>query len=275
MQYRKDKHGEDLSVMGFGCMRFQKKGTGIDMEKAEQQIMEAIDLGINYFDTAYVYSGSEAAIGEIFEKNHVRKKIKIATKLPQYLIGSNAALDKFFKEELSRLRTDYVDYYLMHHLTDVAMWEKLKNVGVREWLDEKKKSGAIRNVGFSYHGNSDGFLKILNDYDWDMCQIQYNYFDENSQAGVVGLKAAAEKGIPVVIMEPLRGGKLEYASGYGQESDEGKRKRLEPCRMELPLALQPTGSDGGSVRNEHLGNGAGKLQDRRSGPGGRIYGERF
>ncbi len=208
MQYRKDKHGEDLSVMGFGCMRFQKKGTGIDMEKAEQQIMEAIDLGINYFDTAYVYAGSEAAIGEIFEKNHVREKIKIATKLPQYLIGSNAALDKFFKEELARLRTDYVDYYLMHHLTDVAMWEKLKNVGVREWLDEKKKSGAIRNVGFSYHGNSDGFLKILNDYDWDMCQIQYNYFDENSQAGVVGLKAAAEKGIPVVIMEPLRGGKL-------------------------------------------------------------------
>ena len=96
----------------------------------------------------------------------------------------------------------------MHHLTDVAMWEKLKNVGAREWLDEKKKSGAIKNVGFSYHGNSDGFLKILNDYDWDMCQIQYNYFDENSQAGVVGLKAAAEKGIPVVIMEPLRGGKL-------------------------------------------------------------------
>ncbi len=140
MQYRKDRHGEELSVMGFGCMRFQKKGSGIDMEKAEKQIMEAIDLGVNYFDTAYVYSGSEAAIGEIFEKNHVREKIKIATKLPQYLISSNAALDRFFNEELSRLRTDYVDYYLMHHLTDVAMWEKRKNVLVREWRDEKKKS---------------------------------------------------------------------------------------------------------------------------------------
>ena len=96
----------------------------------------------------------------------------------------------------------------MHHLTDIAMWEKLKGVGVIEWIEEKKKTGAIRNIGFSYHGNSDGFLKILGDYDWDICQIQYNYFDVNSQAGVTGLKAAAAKGVPVVIMEPLRGGKL-------------------------------------------------------------------
>ena len=134
--------------------------------------------------------------------------MNIATKLPQYLISSRAGLDRFFNEELSRLRTDHVDYYLMHHVTDVAMWEKLKSVGILEWIDEKKKSGAIRNIGFSYHGNTDNFLKILNDYDWDICQIQYNYFDEYSQAGVNGLKAAAAKGIPVVIMEPLRGGKL-------------------------------------------------------------------
>jgi len=96
----------------------------------------------------------------------------------------------------------------MHHLTDLAMWEKLKNIGILDWIAEKKRSGAIRNIGFSYHGNTDNFLKILNDYDWDICQIQYNYFDEVSQAGVAGLKAAAAKGIPVVIMEPLRGGKL-------------------------------------------------------------------
>lgn len=208
MQYRKDKHGEELSILGFGCMRFTKKGGGIDIDKAEREIMEAYHAGVNYYDTAYVYSGSEATVGEIFERNGIRDKVKIATKLPQYLVGSNAALDKYFKEELSRLRTDYVDYYLMHHLTDIAMWEKLKNVGVIDWIEEKKKSGAIRNIGFSYHGNSDGFLKILNDYDWDICQIQYNYFDEFSQAGVAGLKAAAAKGIPVVIMEPLRGGKL-------------------------------------------------------------------
>ncbi len=208
MQYRKDKNGNSLSLLGFGCMRFSKKGSGIDLEKAEREIMEAYRLGVNYYDTAYIYSGSEAALGEIFERNGIRSKIKIATKLPQYLVGSNSALDKYFNEQLSRLRTEYVDYYLMHHLTDIAMWEKLKKVGVLEWIKDKKKSGAIRNIGFSYHGNSDGFLKILNDYDWDICQIQYNYFDEFSQAGVAGLKAAAEKGIPVVIMEPLRGGKL-------------------------------------------------------------------
>lgn len=208
MQYRTDKNGEKLSVLGFGCMRFTQKNGRIDIDKAEKEIMEAVNAGVNYFDTAYVYSGSEVTIGEIFERNHIRDKIKIATKLPQYLVGSNAALDRYFNEELARLRTDYVDYYLMHHLTDIAMWEKLKDVGVLEWIKEKKASGAIRNIGFSYHGNTDGFLKILNDHDWDICQIQYNYFDEYAQAGVDGLKAAAAKGIPVVIMEPLRGGKL-------------------------------------------------------------------
>ena len=208
MQYRKDKNGNELSVLGFGCMRFTKKGGNIDIDKAEKEIMAAYAAGVNYFDTAYVYSGSEVAIGEIFERNNIREKIKIATKLPQYLISNRTALDKYFDEELKRLRTDYIDYYLMHHLTDVAMWEKLKAVGIEEWIDEKKKSGVIRNIGFSYHGNTDNFLKILNDYDWDFCQIQYNYLDEDTQAGVDGLKAAADKGIPVVIMEPLRGGKL-------------------------------------------------------------------
>ena len=208
MQYRKDKYGNDLSVLGFGCMRFTKKGGNIDIDKAEQEILAAYRAGVNYYDTAYIYPGSEAAVGEIFERNHMREKINIATKLPQYLIRNLSAVDKYFNEELSRLRTTYVDYYLMHHLTDVAMWENLKRVGILEWIEEKKKSGAIRNIGFSYHGNTDNFLTILNDYDWDMCQIQYNYLDEVSQAGVEGLKAAAAKGIPVVIMEPLRGGKL-------------------------------------------------------------------
>lgn len=208
MQYRKDKYGNNLSILGFGCMRFERKGRGIDMEKAEAAIMAAYRAGVNYFDTAYIYPGSEAAIGEIFEKNGIRDQINIATKLPQYLISSRAAIDKYFEEEKKRLRTDHVDYYLMHHLTDIFMWEKLKKIGILEWIDEKKKSGQIRNIGFSYHGNTEHFLKILNDYDWDFCQIQYNYMDEVSQAGRDGLAAAAKKGIPVVIMEPLRGGKL-------------------------------------------------------------------
>ena len=208
MKYRKDKYGRELSMLGFGCMRFAKKGTGIDLEKAERQLLAAYKNGVNYYDTAYIYPGSEAAVGEILERNKLREKVNIATKLPQYLVKNRAGLDKYFKEQLSRLRTSYIDYYLMHHLTDIAMWEKLKAVGVLDWIEEKKKSGEIRNIGFSYHGSTDGFLKILNDYDWDMCQIQYNYFDEHSQAGAAGLKAAGEKGIPVVIMEPLRGGKL-------------------------------------------------------------------
>ena len=208
MNYREDKHGEKLSILGYGCMRFTKNGNSIDIDKAEKEIMAAYNAGVNYFDTAYIYTGSEAALGEIVERNDIRDKINIATKLPQYLIGNRAAIDKYFNEELSRLRTDYVDYYLMHHLTDVDMWNKLKAIGIEDWIKEKKASGQIRNIGFSYHGNTENFKIILDDYDWDFCQIQYNYLDEVTQAGVSGLKAAAEKGVPVVIMEPLRGGKL-------------------------------------------------------------------
>ena len=208
MQYRVDKYGNELSVLGYGCMRFTRKGSGIDLDKAEKEIMAAYEAGVNYFDTAYIYPGSEAALGEILERNGIRRKVNIATKVPQFLVRDRAALDRYFGEQLSRLRTDYIDYYLMHHVTDVAMWEKLKAVGILDWIRDKKESGAIRNIGFSYHGNTENFLKVLGDYDWDFCQVQYNYLDEVSQAGVKGVKAAAERGIPVVIMEPLRGGKL-------------------------------------------------------------------
>ncbi|WP_024865817.1 aldo/keto reductase [Butyrivibrio sp. FCS014] len=208
MQYRDDRKGEKISILGYGCMRFTSSVRGIDIDKAEKEIMEAYNAGVNYFDTAYVYSGSEAALGEILERNKIRDKVNIATKLPQYLISNRAALDRYFDEELRRLRTDHVDYYLMHHMTAMNQWDKLLAVGIEEWIKEKKESGQIRNIGFSYHGNTDDFIGILNAYDWDFCQIQYNYMDETTQAGVEGLKAAAEKGVPVVIMEPLRGGKL-------------------------------------------------------------------
>ena len=208
MQYRNDKYGNKLSVLGFGCMRFSRKGNGIDTDKAEKELMAAYEAGVNYFDTAYIYPGSEAALGEILERNGIRDKVNIATKIPQFMIRNREALDKYFDEQLARMKTTYIDYYLMHHVTDVAMWEKLKAVGVLDWIRAKKESGAIRNIGFSYHGNTENFLKVLGDYDWDFCQVQYNYLDEVSQAGVKGVKAAAERGIPVVIMEPLRGGKL-------------------------------------------------------------------
>lgn len=208
MNYRKDKYGNELSILGYGCMRFTQSGGKIDLEKAEKEIMTAYEAGVNYYDTAYVYPGSEAALGAILEKNQIREKVKIATKLPHYLIRNRESLDKYFSEQLTRLKTDYVDYYLMHMLTDVGTWERLKGLGIIEWLEEKKKSGAIRQVGFSYHGNSDMFCQLVDAYDWDFTQIQYNYMDENSQAGRRGLMYAAGKGIPVVIMEPLRGGRL-------------------------------------------------------------------
>ena len=208
MQYRKDKYGNDLSVLGFGCMRFQRKQGRIDMKLAEEQIMQAYAGGVNYYDTAYIYPGSEAAIGEIFEKNGIRDKIYIATKLPHYLIKSVEGMEKLFQEQLSRLRTDYVDYYLMHMLTDTATWTRLEELGIRQWLEEKRASGAIRQIGFSYHGNSETFCGLVDAYDWDFCQIQYNYMDEYTQAGRKGLQYAAAKGLPVVIMEPLRGGRL-------------------------------------------------------------------
>ena len=208
MQYRNDRHGQALSILGFGCMRFTRKGGSIDLGKAEKEIMAAFRAGVNYYDTAYIYPGSEVALGQILEKNGIREQVHIATKLPYYLIQKRAAIDRYFDEQLHRLRTSYVDYYLMHMLTDIYEWERLKGLGILEWIEEKKRSGAIRNIGFSYHGNTDNFLKILESYDWDFCQIQYNYLDEHTQAGVKGLEAAAAKGIPVIIMEPLRGGKL-------------------------------------------------------------------
>ena len=208
MNYRKDRYGNDLSILGFGCMRFPRKMGIIDMKATEEQILLAYKNGVNYFDTAYIYPGSEAALGEILHKNHIREQVKIATKLPQSFIKSKEAMEDIFNEELSRLKTDYIDYYLMHMLTDADTWQRLVDLGILDWLEEKKAAGKIRQIGFSYHGNSDMFCKLVDVYDWDFCQIQYNYMDEHSQAGRKGLYYANAKGIPVIIMEPLRGGKL-------------------------------------------------------------------
>ena len=208
MQYRKDRYGNPISVLGYGCMRFTQAAGKIDIAKTEKEILEAFHGGVNYFDTAYVYPGSEAALGEILARNGIREQVNIATKLPHYLLKKPEDLDRYFSEELRRLKTDHVDYYLMHMLTETKTWQRLEGLGIVQWLAEKKASGQIRQVGFSYHGNSDMFCKLLDIYDWDFCQIQYNYLDENSQAGATGLHRAAEKGLPVIIMEPLRGGRL-------------------------------------------------------------------
>ncbi len=208
MLYRPDRSGNQISQLGYGCMRFTRKGGGIDYEKAAREVLFAIEQGVNYFDTAYIYPGSEACLGRILAENNCRDRVYIATKLPQYLLRSAAAIDRTFDEELSRLRTDHIDYYLMHMFTDLAEWRHLQALGIEDWIEKQKRAGRIRNIGFSYHGEPEMFLQILNAYDWDFCQIQYNYLDEHTQAGRTGLRAAAEKGVPVIIMEPLRGGKL-------------------------------------------------------------------
>lgn len=208
MEYRKGPGGEMLSTLGFGCMRFEKKGGSIDLDRAQEQLQAAVRAGVNYLDTAYIYGGNEVALGNIFARTDLRGQVNLATKLPQYLIKSPAAPERYFRQQLSRLQTDHIDYYLMHMLSDVASWKKLVRLGIAEWIAEKKTSGQIRHIGFSYHGNTDMFVQILDAYPWDFCQIQYNYVDEHSQAGRRGLEEAARRGVPVIIMEPLRGGSL-------------------------------------------------------------------
>ena len=154
MQYRKDKKGNDISLLGYGCMRFSRKNGSIDLDKAEREVLSAIEGGVNYLDTAYIYPGSEAAVGEILRRGRCRDRVYLATKLPHYLIKSRAGMEKIFQEELRRLQTDHVDYYLMHMLTDLATWEKLAGLGAQEWIREKLSSGQIRNIGFSYHGST-------------------------------------------------------------------------------------------------------------------------
>ena len=179
-------------------------------QKTEELVMRSIEKGINYFDTAWIYRGNEEALGPVLAKNKVREKVFIATKLPLIKFknsDSTADFDKYLNQSLERLQTDYIDYYLLHMITDMEQWKLFKSWGIEDWIAQKKKSGQIRQIGFSYHGSGDEFFKVLNDYDWEMTLIQYNYFDENFQAGVKGLRAAAEK-MPVMIMEPLLGGKL-------------------------------------------------------------------
>ncbi|OOB78893.1 MAG: hypothetical protein BEN18_00700 [Epulopiscium sp. Nuni2H_MBin001] len=211
MQYRKlTPDGPDISLLGYGCMRFPSKGGSIDKVIAFEQMKYAFDRGVNYYDTAFPYHGgkSEVVLGEFVKKFDIRHKVHIADKLPAFLVNKPEQIEGFFNTQLQRLDTDYIDFYLMHALSCLEDWEKLKSLGILEFIDDKKQSGAIRFIGFSFHGKPQEFIKILEDYEWDFCQIQYNYLDEHNQAGTAGLKRAYEKGVGVVVMEPLRGGAL-------------------------------------------------------------------
>lgn len=203
------KNTDQLSILGFGCMRFPMKGSSIDEERSIALIQEAINQGINYFDTAYFYNNgkSESLLGEALAGGY-RERVKVATKLPPFMVNKLEGAKKILETQLTKLKTDYIDYYLLHMLSDLAGFERMKKLGVVEWLEQLKEEGVIKNLGFSFHGGKGDFEQLITAYPWDFCQIQYNYLDEHNQATRSGLELAHSLGIPVVIMEPLRGGKL-------------------------------------------------------------------
>ena len=218
MQYRKlGRTGLEVSALGFGCMRLPTLGSAdrIDEETATGLIHDAIEAGVNYIDTAWFYhSGgqgqagqSEPFVGRALSGSW-RDRVHLATKLPQQLVSTRADLESFLPRQLERLATDRIDMYLVHGL-DGAAWDKMKALGVVEYLEGARSRGLIGHIGFSFHGNAADFLRIVDEYPgWEFCQIQYNYLDIRNQAGRAGLHYAAEKGLGVIVMEPLRGGRL-------------------------------------------------------------------
>ena len=210
MQYRVDpKSGNRISALGLGCMRIPGFALGRpDARAAEAIVRAAVDRGINYLDTAYLYPGNEVVVGQTLEKLGLRDRVYIATKLPHASCKRSGDFDRFFDEQLRRLRTDHIDYYLMHNITSPAQWERVCELGIEDWIARQKATGRIRQIGFSFHGSSVDFPVLLDAYDWDFCQIQYNYANEHYQAGTEGLLAAAARGMAVFIMEPLLGGRL-------------------------------------------------------------------
>jgi uncharacterized protein len=206
MLYRKiEKNGDELSVLGYGAMRLPSNKGITDEQRAIAQIRYAIDHGVNYLDTAMMYM-NESLVGKALEDGY-RERVKIATKLPPMSVNNEKDLMNIFKVQLQNFNIDFIDYYMLHGLNR-ASWDKMLKFNALEFLDNLKKSGKIINAGFSFHGDKDTFKDIIDKYDWDFCMIQYNFLDEENQAGTEGLKYAASKGIAVIVMEPFRGGNL-------------------------------------------------------------------
>ena len=238
MQYRSDpKSGNQLSALGFGCMRFPRGLPGqADLDKTAALLRSAVERGVNYFDTAYIYGGSELALGQVFKKYpDLREKMHIATKLPWFMCKAGADFDRLFNTSLERMGIDRTDYYLIHNLTRPSEWEKLVGLGIEPWIAAQKAAGGIGQIGFSYHGNQGDFVRLLEAYDWDFVQIQYNYSDENYQAGRAGLQKAAAMGLGVIVMEPLLGGKL--ATGLPKKAA-ALLEQTEPARSAAAWALR-------------------------------------
>ena len=206
MLYRKiRKTGDEISVLGFGAMRLPSKNGRTDEKRAIQQIRYAIDHGVNYIDTAIAYM-NEPLVARALSDGY-REKVKIATKLPPWSVNKAEDMENIFKVQLDNFKTDHIDYYMLHGLNR-PNWDKMMALGVLELLTKLKRNGSIINAGFSFHGDKDTFKEIVDGYDWDFCLLQFNYLDEKNQAGLEGLKYAAEKGMGIIVMEPFRGGNL-------------------------------------------------------------------
>jgi len=228
MLYRKmKKNGDELSILGYGCMRYPTKNGSIDYKRTEKQVMTAIEKGVNYFDTAYLYPGSEKTLGKILKNNDCREKVKIADKMPVLTAKNREKIDEIFEKQLNRLQTNYIDYYMIHNLIKFEDWETLKKNGILNFLDEEKKKGRIINIGFSFHGNLHNFKKIIDDYDWEFTLIQYNYIDENYQIhqNIISNDPRALEEFEVAKVAALT--YLEHLKGHTNEMEEtldGKKR---------------------------------------------------
>jgi predicted aldo/keto reductase-like oxidoreductase len=215
MRYRTNpRNGDELSQLAFGCMRLPKKGMGIDQAATDELIAAAIEGGVNYFDTARLYPGSEEALGRALKAagaepgTELRERLRVATKLPIFAIKKIEHIESYYQASVKALDCGHIDYLLMHNMGDVSTWRKLREFGIEEWIAGKLASGEVRNVGFSFHGGREAFIDLLGVRDWDFAMLQFNYLDEHNQAGIGGVEAIAARGLPVFVMEPLRGGKL-------------------------------------------------------------------
>jgi predicted aldo/keto reductase-like oxidoreductase len=219
MLYRPFGHtGEQVSILGFGAMRLpviDGRRDRIDFPLATEMLHFALDHGVNYVDTAFPYHGasfdstpgnSEGFVGEALAGGY-RERVLIATKLPHWLVTSRDDMDRILAGQLERLRTDRIDCYLLHGI-GTKPWERLAGLDVTDFLETAKADGRIRFAGFSYHDEPAAFAPIVDAYDWDFCQIQYNFLDVEHQAGTAGLAYASDRGLGVVVMEPLKGGRL-------------------------------------------------------------------
>lgn len=238
MQYRKfGKLDWQVSALGFGAMRLPTRGAPADIDEPEatRMIHYAIDHGVNYVDTAYPYhsGNSELVVGRSLKAGNYRDKVKLATKLPCWKVETYADFDKILNEQLGKLQTDHIDFYLLHAL-DKDRWHKMRELEAIRWAEGALADGRIRHLGFSFHDNYDAFQEIVDGYDgWTFCQIQHNYMDIENQAGTRGLRYAAAKGLAVVIMEPLLGGRLVNPPQPIQAVWDGAARKRSPADWAL------------------------------------------